>query len=284
MATSSATLWRTTMARSRLLQQQQRRVVVSVFGSIQSSPIWPHWQQHHRKQQRSISYSRLGLDERKTREQSKRNLVHLFSLSSFSTNSNNKNDAVVFDVEVDYISPLGDMISRLKMVSITGCVLGLVVMPALVYLKNGDLPNAQQATIGTIATIGATGSTAALHFVFGAYVLDMKSISYSSDKNNNDDDDDKILLQATTRSVLGFKKNTHVFDPVTDITKYEGNRPFANFCANGTPLFVHPDRLDSTTRQLLLPHLAKNQIEVEEKDVEGLKKKKKDDDDDDELF
>ena len=207
-------------------------------------------------------------------------MIHPFSIASFSTNSNDDEKKNVFDVEVDYSSPLGDLISRLKMVSITGCVLSLVVMPALVFLKNGELPNVQQATMGTIATIGATGSTAALHFVFGAYVLDMKSI-YS----NDDDDDDKILLEATTRSVLGFKKNTHVFDHLTDITKYEGNRPFANFCANDTPLFVHPDKLDPTTRQWLLPHLAKKPTAVREKDVEGLQKKKKDkDDNDDELF
>ena len=131
--------------------------------------------------------------------------------------------------------------------------------------------------MGTIATIGATGSTGALHFVFGSYVLHMKSISAS----------DKVMLQATTRSVLGFKVNTHVFDPTTDISKYEGNRPFANFCANGEPLFVHPEKLDPQTRDWLLPHLAaKTATEPlsNDKDSEGLVQTKKKNDDDDELF
>ncbi|VEU39230.1 unnamed protein product [Pseudo-nitzschia multistriata] len=155
-------------------------------------------------------------------------------------------------LSVDYTSPLGELISRLKMVSITGCFLSVCVLPALVFLKNGDLPSARQVTLGTFATIGATGSTVALHFVFGAYVLEMKPVTNSNDDTNGDDQQNPLLLEATTRSIFGFWNDIHVFDPKNDVTPYVGMRPFANFCANEIPLYVHPERLDSTTRQLLL--------------------------------
>lgn len=191
---------------------------------------------------------------------------------------------------IDYNSPLGDLISRLKMVSITGCVLSVCVLPALVFLKNGDLPSARQATLGTFATIGATGSTAALHFVFGAYVLDMKSIA----DNSSDDGNNRYMLEATTRSIFGFWKHTHVFDPRTDVTPYVGPRPFANFCANDIPLFVHPERLDAVTRKLLL-HSDSGAIKVDgdvlsernqDRVNEGTmkKQKRKGNDDDEEFF
>ena len=195
---------------------------------------------------------------------------------------------------VDYASPLGALISRLKMVSVTGCFLSVCVLPILVFLKNGDLPSARQLTLGTFATIGATGSTVALHFVFGAYVLEMKSIESNDD--NNDDDQNRHLLEATTRSIFGFWKDTHVFDPRKDVAPYSGMRPFANFCANNVPLYVHPERLNATTRQLLLhssSHNSENSDTTSSGNIgrdaeghrvinEGTIKKKKDDDD--ELF
>ena len=185
-----------------------------------------------------------------------------------------------------YSAPLADLISRLKMVSITGCFLSVIVMPALVFLKNGDLPNAQQASMGGVATFGAVTSTAALHFVFGAYVLDMQVVADSDDE---DGQQQWVLLEATTRSILGFTKVTHLFNPYTDVGIYKGNRPFANFTARGVPLYVHPERLDEATRKLLLQGggggiLSKQN---EQHDSEGLSKpnsKTKKDDDDDELF
>lgn len=205
--------------------------------------------------------------------------LHRSSLQSFSTSTNNNSNETkpVFDIDVDYSSPLGELISRLKKVSITGAFLSVCVMPALVFLKNGDLPNAQQATMGGIATLGATGSTAALHFVFGAYVLEMKTI----------DQEGKKLLHATTRSVLGFKVDEHVFDPTQDVEPYEGNRPFANFSVHGQPLYVHPEKIDPALHRLLLgkPPQTETNEAAQEKDSEGLpNKKKKKDDNDDEFF
>uniref|UniRef100_A0A7S4AFN9 Uncharacterized protein n=1 Tax=Pseudo-nitzschia australis TaxID=44445 RepID=A0A7S4AFN9_9STRA len=217
-----------------------------------------------------------------------------FSSSKILNEEQKDNNAEISLGNVDYTSPLGALISRLKMVSVTGCFLSVCVLPALVFLKNGDLPSARQLTLGTFATIGATGSTVALHFVFGAYVLEMKSIDSNDD--NNDNDQNRHLLEATTRSIFGFWKDTHVFDPRTDVAPYSGMRPFANFCANNVPLYVHPERLNATTRQLLLHSNSNNSDNSDTtstddigRDAEGhqvinegtIKKKKNDDD---ELF
>jgi hypothetical protein len=234
-----------------------------------------------------------------------------FSSSSSDDDKNKNNNLDV--VDVDYVSPLGGLISRLKMVSITGCFLSVCVFPALVFLKHGDLPNAQQTTMGTIATLSATGSTAALQFVFGAYVLEMKTIGVVTKNDDNEETNasnetnepnSRRMLEAKTRSVFGFWKNTHVFDPTKDVEPYQGHRPFANFSANGVPLYVHPDKLDSITRQLLLSSSSKSNTDTETtketnnnnsnnnteiRDHEGLattttKKKKTKKDDDDEFF
>ena len=65
-----------------------------------------------------------------------------------------------------YTSSMGNLISRLKIVSISSCFMSIVGLPALIFLKNGALPTAQQMGLGGVAFLGATGSTIALHFVF----------------------------------------------------------------------------------------------------------------------
>jgi hypothetical protein len=242
--------------------------------------------------------------------------------SSTTTNDEDDKDKDEDDknkdnIDVNYIGPLGDLISRLKMVSITGCVLSICVIPGLVFLKHGDLPSARQATLGSIATFGALGSTGALHFVFGSYVLNLKSVivvpinrdddenekddqeeeKETSDDSNSNSNDSLLLFEATTRSVFGFWKNTYIFDPIRDVTSYKGSRPFANFCIDindGTksiPLYVHPDKLDSITRQLLLHNNTSSSIDSKEtKDENGVNEgtmttaKKKKNDDNDEFF
>ena len=170
---------------------------------------------------------------------------------------------------------MGDLISRLKLVSITSCVLSIGVLPALVFLKNGEFPTVQQTSRGGIAFLGATGSTCALEFVFGPYILTMKQLPR---KNSQDEDasghsEYPYLLEAKTRSVFGWK-NTYTFDPLADITPYEGARPFANFCAKGVPLYAHPELLDSVTRSFLLlkqPSEENSQQQQHPRDQEGLK-------------
>ena len=188
---------------------------------------------------------------------------------------------------------MGGLISRLKIVSITSCGLSLVGLPLFVFIKNGDLPNASQVGMGGIALFAATGSTLALHFVFGPYALTIEEILKSDttntdDTDDTDDDDDKgTLLKATTRSVFGWK-NEIVFDPSTDVMPYIGSRPFANFLAKDTALYAHPELLDEAMRQkLLFPPTTSTGMEGEPSQAssknEGLpppsSKKRKDDDD-----
>lgn len=171
-----------------------------------------------------------------------------------------------------YQSPMGGLITRLKIVSITSCLISVVGLPLFIAIKNGDWPTAQQLGLGSVAFMGATGSTVGLHFVFGPYILDMEKIpvekchseegegeevaveegikkeSYKSDDTTSPKD---FMLKATTRSVFGLRSEL-VFNPATDITPYEGFRPFANFCAKGVTLYAHPNLLDDDLRQLLL--------------------------------
>lgn len=155
-----------------------------------------------------------------------------------------------------YTAPLAGMITRLKIVSITSCVMSLVGLPLLIFIKSGGIfcmPTTQQLGLGGMAFVGATGSTLALHYVFGPYVVEIKQIPirkchYEKDKATSDsstDDDNhqggnskesnhststEHLFQASTRSIFGLWTNEYVFNPKTDVTSYSGGiRPFANF-------------------------------------------------------
>jgi hypothetical protein len=183
-----------------------------------------------------------------------------------SDESSDKNSPII------YQSPMGGLITRLKVVSITSCLISVVGLPLFIAIKNGDWPTAQQLGLGSVAFLGATGSTVGLHFVFGPYVLDMEKISVrqchfekeeekevaveegikkESCKSGENASPKDFMLKATTRSVFGLRSEV-VFNPATDVTLYEGFRPFANFCAKGVTLYAHPNLLDDDLRQLLL--------------------------------
>ena len=80
------------------------------------------------------------------------------------------------------------------------------------------------------------------------------------------------------------RKQEHDFDPIHDVTRYVGPRPFANFVAKGVTLYAHPELLDDNIRlKLLATSLSSSQNPAEETKeprefTEGLehgKKKKK---------
>jgi hypothetical protein len=181
--------------------------------------------------------------------------------------------------------------------------MSVVGLPLLIFLKNGDFPTLRQFALGGVAFMGATGSTLALHFVFGPYIHYLYEIPVrqcnaaadaSADGEEGEEKKEKagqeFLLQATTRSIFGWKKE-HVFHPLTDVTHYAGMRPFANFVIKGdTTLYAHPYLLDDDTRvKLLHPTAEEEEDETTTKPKEQnegklSKKKKQDDDDDDGLF
>lgn len=171
-----------------------------------------------------------------------------------------------------YKAPMGDLVTRLKRISITSCLVSIIGLPALIYLKNGTWPDMKQIGMGGFAFVSATGSTLALHFVFGPYVLELCEIPIrkchtakdgggggggdeeeeQTTKKEQERAAQEYLYQATTRSILGWKREI-VFDPLTDVTKYAGARPFANFIAKKEfVLYCHPELLDADTRQKLL--------------------------------
>ena len=162
---------------------------------------------------------------------------------------------------------MGDLITRLKRISITSCLLSVVGLPVLIYLKNGTWPDVKQMGLGGFAFVSATGSTLALHFVFGPYILELYEVprndhgtilaDASSMTNTPTSDTAECLYKATTRSILGLKSEI-LFDPLVDVTKYQGARPFANFVVkNNRVLYCHPELLDDVTRlRLLHPPMA----------------------------
>lgn len=174
---------------------------------------------------------------------------------------------------------MGDLITRLKIVSISSCAVSLVVLPLLIFIKNGDLPTTKQMGVGGIALFGATGSTLSLHFVFGPYALSMEEVPAPK---GTDDAKNTAFLKATTRSVFGWK-NEHVFDSLNAVEPYSGARPFANFMINGqTLLYVHPELLDEAMRRrLIYPNGLPEEMEAANMERnEGLPNKRKEDDDD----
>jgi hypothetical protein len=162
--------------------------------------------------------------------------------------------------------------------------------------------------LGGFALFGAVGSTIALHYVFGPYILDMtkvvvKSSSSSSDCNDEGSDttttttttttrpidggnsNGDFILQVHTRSVFGWKI-LHTINPSTDqiVSPYQGFRPFGNFSVNDKPYYVHPELLqDDNLRRTLLPGYQEQQQAIQDNqrqlhDKEGLSTKDKDDD------
>lgn len=160
--------------------------------------------------------------------------------------------------QVVYEGPFAQLAFRLKAVSITTAVVGIVGIPILIVLYSGDVPVAGQFAVGGSALLGAAGSTVAMDFVFGPYISTLERVPvrqcHSSKEESLEEQRaaQEWLLKATTRNILAMKIET-VFDPTTDVTPYSGIRPFCNFLAKGRPMFVHPGLIldDSLRAQLV---------------------------------
>jgi hypothetical protein len=205
------------------------------------------------------------------------------STSSSTPNNEDEDDADAESApptpKVIYAAPMGNLVTRLKRVSITSCLVGIIGLPTLIYLKNGGWPDMKQIGVGGFAFFSGAGTTLALHFVFGPYVLELSEIPVRKCLNEGEQEEDgsppqnereraaqEYLLQATTRSIFGFKRNV-VFDPLTDVTKFAGVRPFANFVVKDEfVLYCHPELLDEDMRRKLLhPKESNKQVEEAEK-------------------
>lgn len=158
-----------------------------------------------------------------------------------------------------YESPLGNVVSKLRTVSLMSAIIGMTGVPGMIALK-GAIPEGGILAAAMLFVTGSIGSTAAIHFVFSPYVYRIEQIPIrqcsakgACDQNvdpsqggNVIESDPKsrkeTLLKAWTRSLFLFNTSI-VFDPCVDVTPYKGMRPMCNFLAKGQPLYVHPGTL-----------------------------------------
>jgi hypothetical protein len=172
--------------------------------------------------------------------------------------------------ETVYESPLGNLVTRLRTVSLATGICGTLGLPLVLAIKGGDTPSSGLLAFGLAFVTGSLGSTAAIHFVFSPYVYTIERIpvrlclykeklkqekveqQLRGDIPNEIENDSlhpqspssrkDFLFKATSRSLFLTQVDT-VFDPESDVTVYKGFRPLCNFVAKGRPLYVHPEYL-----------------------------------------
>mmetsp|Transcript_11410 Transcript_11410/g.21065 ORF Transcript_11410/g.21065 Transcript_11410/m.21065 type:complete len:271 (-) Transcript_11410:88-900(-) len=214
---------------------------------------------------------------------------HERSFSSNNSNSEdnaNKSSDEVLDHSQDdqplllYEGPFASLTLRLKRLSLTSAVIGLVGLPALsVFQGAGSIPATGQLAI--IATAGATaiGSTALLGYCFSPYVHTLERLSEDENESYGDVATNTVngnqnLVRIITRDILARRVET-IFDPTTDVSPPpNGNsRPFCNFMVKGLPMYVHKEMVhDYKLRVQLVGE------EPQQEDAEARNKKKLDDD------
>lgn len=178
-----------------------------------------------------------------------------------ATEGKTKNeDATLVTNNPLYEGPLAGIPPRLKIVSITTASGSMLGIPYLILTHTGDLGLAGQLAVGGAAMLAGTASTFVLNFFFSPYVHSLERIPVRKCQAKVDEDPELkaaqgYLIKATTRNLF-CRKIEIVFDPSTEVSPYEGARPFANFVVKGTPLFVHGDMiLDYKLRNQLLPEM-----------------------------
>jgi hypothetical protein len=191
---------------------------------------------------------------------------------------------------VIYRGALAEATLRLKRVSITTCVLGLVGMPLLCVLYGSDVAATGQLAVGGTAIFAATGSTAALTYCISPYVHLLEKVEVDEDDALDNESEStkgsasghtqvkKVLLQATTRDIFAREKKT-IFDPAStdDVSHNVGSRPFCNFKAKDVAMYVHPELIeDEVLREQLVGNKALERLQQAKKDAD--KSKKEDDD------
>jgi len=177
-----------------------------------------------------------------------------------------------------YEGPFAQLSLRLKRVSVTTAILGVVGMPILMTLHGGDVPATGQLAVGGTAIMAAAGSTVALSFCFSPYVHKLERVAASSgqgEKKEGKNDAEQNLVKATTANILGMRVET-IFDPATDVGKALGSRPFCNFTAKGLPMYVHPEMVYDDELRVQL--VGEAELEQQEKAKEAAAKNKQEDD------
>jgi hypothetical protein len=168
-----------------------------------------------------------------------------------------------------YESPFASLTLKLKRISLTSAVIGLIGLPALsfFYGSAGGVPPTGQLAVIATAGVTAVGSTALLGYCFSPYVHTLEILP-----NDKVDEGSGRRVRIVTRDIFARKVIT-VFDPSTDVSRPgSGNsRPFCNFLVNGMPFYIHPDFLNDIKLRVQL---------VGEEGLENAEETKKKTDDD----
>eukprot|EP00581_Thalassiosira_minuscula_P014645 CAMPEP_0183717694 /NCGR_PEP_ID=MMETSP0737-20130205/11231_1 /TAXON_ID=385413 /ORGANISM="Thalassiosira miniscula, Strain CCMP1093" /LENGTH=289 /DNA_ID=CAMNT_0025947171 /DNA_START=152 /DNA_END=1021 /DNA_ORIENTATION=- len=211
---------------------------------------------------------------------SNKNNVSLEEDSSVSSSDKSVHSQEIQPLLV-YEGPFASLTLKLKRVSLTSAVIGIVGLPALsLFYGAGSVPATGQLAVIATAGVTAVGSTALLGYCFSPYVHTLEQLSgnFSESDGGNDADDaanlNQNLVRIVTRDILARRVET-IFDPTTDVTPPPNNnsRPFCNFMVKGLPMYVHPE--------LVHDHKLRVQLvgeEPQQKDADMRNKTKTDDD------
>eukprot|EP00520_Triparma_pacifica_P020000 CAMPEP_0118653906 /NCGR_PEP_ID=MMETSP0785-20121206/12082_1 /TAXON_ID=91992 /ORGANISM="Bolidomonas pacifica, Strain CCMP 1866" /LENGTH=124 /DNA_ID=CAMNT_0006546483 /DNA_START=283 /DNA_END=654 /DNA_ORIENTATION=- len=123
-------------------------------------------------------------------------------------------------------------------------------MPLLVYLNTGEVPIGGQVAVSGTALLAAAGSTVLLNYCVTPYV-------HKITKTGDD-------YTATTANLFGMRTTTDfTLDQVVNPTDAKLSRPFCNFVANGTPMYIHGELFNdkATLKKLLQRPLTKSEQE-----------------------
>jgi hypothetical protein len=213
---------------------------------------------------------------------------------SFTTGTSDKkkddDKAAVNEDSMVYESPLGNVVTRLRTVSLCSGIIGTLGLPLIIAAKGGNLPSTGMLATGLLFVAGSLGSTVAIYFVFSPYAYTIESIPIrkckkaETDESETDDDEKvtvveqktdptsrkkDVLLKAFTKSLFLTRTDT-VFDPATDVVAYKGLRPLCNLLVKGMPMYVHPEFVYDETLRKLLNLDAKEKPLKEEDDPDDL--------------
>eukprot|EP00985_Skeletonema_marinoi_P025331 scaffold18515_cov200-Skeletonema_marinoi.AAC.6 len=182
-----------------------------------------------------------------------------------TTNEDKEKEPVVL-----YEGPFASLTLRLKRVSLTSAVIGIVGLPALSFFYGAadSVPATGQVAVIATAGLTAVGSTVLLGYCFSPYVHTLERVAADSAQDKNDQ-----LIRMVTRDILARKVET-IFDPTKDVAapSSSNSRPFCNFMVHGLPFYIHPQMVHDDELRVQL-------VGEEKQDEVDNKNKTKTDDD-----
>ena len=190
--------------------------------------------------------------------------LRLRALSTKSDQKDEEKEPIVL-----YEAPFAALTLRLKRLSLTSAVIGIVGLPTLsfVYGAADSVPATGQVAVLATAGLTAVGSTALLGYCFSPYVHTLERVvadDGAGEENNKLDNNQ--LIRMVTRDILARKVET-VFDPTKDVAapSSSNSRPFCNFMVKGLPFYIHSQLIHNDELRVQLVGEEKRQHEVDTK-------------------